>query len=297
MTTFKKGIVFALISATLYAISTPLSKILLDHMPSTMLAGFLYLGAGIGMFAVFAIGKIANKNQKEISLNKNEMPYIITMVVLDIIAPICLMFGLKLTSAASVSLLNNFEIVATAIIARCFFKEKISKDLFNGIVLITLACMLLTYDGNISLDITYGAIFVIFACICWGFENNCTRKLSSKDPNQIVIIKGIFSGFGSIIVGLAIGERINAIWSVFAVLAIGFVAYGLSIFFYVHAQRILGAARTSAFYAITPFVGTILSSIIFGVQPTLNYLIAFILMLIGSFLSSKEERRLPYIDI
>ena len=119
-----------------------------------------------------------------------------------------------------------------------------------------------------------------------GFENNCTRKLSSKDPLQIVLLKGIFSGLGSIIIGLCIGERLTVLWSIIPVLLVGFIAYGLSIYFYVYAQRLLGAARTSAYYAISPFIAAILSLIIFKQIPTVTYFIALIFMVIGAWLSS-----------
>ena len=45
----KKGIFLAVFAAALYAINSPFSKILLDHMPPTLMAGFLYIGAGLGM--------------------------------------------------------------------------------------------------------------------------------------------------------------------------------------------------------------------------------------------------------
>ena len=130
---------------------------------------------------------------------------------------------------------------------------------------------------------------VLLAAVCWGFENNCTRKISSKDPLQIVLLKGIFSGMGSIIIGLCIGEQIEVPWSIVAVLALGFVAYGLSIDFYVYAQRLLGAARTSAYYAVAPFIAAILSLIIFKEIPDINYFIALMLMIIGAWLSSKDK--------
>ena len=106
---------------------------------------------------------------------------------------------------------------------------------------------------------------------------------------QIVLLKGVFSGLGSIIIGLCIGERITVLWSIFAVLGVGFVAYGLSIFFYVYAQRFLGAARTSAYYAIAPFIGTILSLAIFRELPHYTYFIALGLMVIGAWLCAKDE--------
>ena len=104
-----------------------------------------------------------------------------------------------------------------------------------------------------------------------------------------MLLKGVFSGFGSIVIGLCIGERITVLWSVLAVLGVGFVAYGLSIFLYVYAQRILGAARTSAYYAIAPFIGALLSLIIFCDFPHYTYFIALGLMVVGAWLCSSDE--------
>lgn len=285
----KTGIFLAVLAAAFYAINSPFSKILLDYMPSTLMAGFLYIGAGVGMGVIALIRKLKKTENAEMKLTKKELPYTVAMILLDIAAPICLLFGLKSTSAANASLLNNFEIVATAIIALVVFKEKISMRLWLGILFVTLSCALLSFEDITSLQFSFGSLFILVACICWGFENNCTRKISSKDPLQIVLLKGVFSGLGSIIIGLIIGERITVLWSVFAVLGVGFVAYGLSIFFYVYAQRILGAARTSAYYAIAPFIGTLLSLVIFREIPHYTYFIALGLMVIGAWLSSQDK--------
>ena len=276
----KRGIAFAILAAALYAINAPFSKILLEFMPPTLMAGFLYVGAGIGMIFIALMRKIKKYEAKELKLTKSELPYTIAMIVLDITAPICLLFGLNSTTAANASLLNNFEIVATAIIALMVFKEKISTRLWFGI---------LSFEDVSSLRFSYGSLFVLLATICWGFENNCTRKISSKDPLQIVLLKGIFSGIGSLIIGLFIGERIEALWSIVAVLCVGFVAYGLSIYFYVYAQRLLGAARTSAYYAVAPFIAAILSLIIFREIPDVTYFVALVLMIVGAWLSSQDK--------
>lgn len=282
----KRGIAFAILAAALYAINAPFSKILLEFMPPTLMAGFLYVGAGIGMIFIALMRKIKKYEAKELKLTKSELPYTIAMIVLDIAAPICLLFGLNSTTAANASLLNNFEIVATAIIALMVFKEKISTRLWFGIFFVTLSCGILSFEDISSLRFSYGSLFVLLATICWGFENNCTRKISSKDPLQIVLLKGIFSGIGSLIIGLFIGERIEALWSIVAVPCVGFVAYGLSIYFYVYAQRLLGAARTSAYYAVAPFIAAILSLIIFREIPDVTYFVALVLMIVGAWLSS-----------
>lgn len=287
----KSGICLALFAAALYAINSPLSKLLLDYFPPTLMAGFLYIGAGVCMLALALLRKVRKTERTETKLTKRELPYIVAMILLDIAAPVCLLLGLKSTTAANASLLNNFEIVATAVIALVVFKEKINFRLWLGILFITLSCMVLSFEDLSSLQFSYGSLLILLACVCWGFENNCTKKISSKDPLEIVLLKGIFSGLGSLLIGFIIGERITVLWSVFAVIGVGFVAYGLSIFFYVHAQRILGAARTSAYYAVSPFIGTLLSLVIFREIPHYTYFIALALMIIGAWLSSQVKGR------
>ena len=229
----RKGIAFAILAAVLYAVNAPFSKILLNYMPSTLMAGFLYVGAGLGMLLIALVRRLRKTAETETRLTKAELPFTIAMILLDISAPICLLLGLKATTAANASLLNNFEIVSTALIALVVFREKISPRLWLGILFVTMSCAILSFEDISSLQFSYGSLFVLLAAVCWGFENNCTRKISSRDPLQIVLLKGIFSGIGSVIIGLCIGERITVLWSVFAVLGVGFVAYGLSIYFYV----------------------------------------------------------------
>lgn len=284
-----KGIFLAILAAALYSVSSPLSKILLDYMPSALTAGFLYIGAGAGMLVIALIRRARKTEKKEAALTKAELPFTVAMILLDIAAPICLLLGLKSTTAANASLLNNFEIVATALIALTAFKEKIGLRLWLGIAFVTLSCLLLSFEDVSGLRFSRGSPLILLACVFWGVENNCTRKISSKDPLEIVLLKGVFSGLGSIAVGLCLGERVTVLWSVFAVAGVGFVAYGLSIFFYVHAQRLLGAARTSAYYAVAPFIGTALSLAIFRKTPHYTYFIALCFMAVGAWLCSQDK--------
>ena len=287
--TQKKATFFALLAAVLYAVNSPCSKLLLTRIPATMMAAFLYLGAGLGLFIVGIFRRAAGKEEIERPLTRRELPYTVAMVVLDIAAPIFLMIGLTMTTAANASLLNNFEIVATSVIALAVFKESISKRLWLAIVLVTLSSIILSFEDMSSLSFSYGSLFVLLACVCWGLENNCTRMLSSKNPLQIVVIKGFGSGLGSLIIALALGERAgNAVYILLA-LVLGFVAYGLSIYFYIYAQRDLGAAKTSTYYAAAPFVGAALSLLIFRQLPSLSYLIALAIMLVGTYFASTDS--------
>ena len=276
---------FAILAAALYAINIPLSKILLQHVSPTMMAAFLYLGAGIGLFIY---GKITKKREHSESLTKAELPYTIGMILLDIAAPILLMLGLGSTNSANASLLNNFEIVATSCIAFLIFKEMLSKKLTFAIILVTIASITLSFEGKGSFEFNTGSLLVLAASCCWGLENNCTRMLSSKSSVQITTIKGLFSGLGSLIVAFIAGESIPEILWVIAVLLLGFVAYGLSINFYIKAQKHLGAAKSSAYFSIAPFLGVFFGIVLLNETPCIQFYIGLVIMIIAIVLMIKD---------
>ena len=285
-----KPILFAVLAAALYALNSPFSKILLTGLSPTMLAALLYLGAGRGMLAVGFLQKRAGTAGKEKPLTKKELPYTVGMVVLDIMAPISLMSGLMMTTAANASLLNNFEIVATSLIALFLFREKISKRLWLGIAFVTVASILLSVEDYSSFSFSAGSFFVLLACVFWGFENNCTRKLSSKNPLEIVVIKGFGSGTGSLVIAAALGEFCANLPYMLLALLLGFFTYGLSILFYIYAQRYLGAAKTSAYYAVSPFMGAVLSLAIFRQIPSISFLTALFVMALGTYFVSTDHK-------
>lgn len=286
-----KAIFYAILAALLYAISSPVSKLLLNKLHPTLMASLLYLGAGIGLSGVALIRHGFFKDEKiKPHFAKKDFPFILGMILLDILAPILLMIGLNLTTAANASLLNNFEIVATSIIALFFFKESISTKLWLAIVLVTFSSALLSLKDGSSLSFSIGSVFVLLACTCWGLENNFTRVLSQKNPLQIVIMKGFGSGLGSLLIASLVGDISVEFGYVLMALVLGFFAYGLSIFFYVSAQRELGASRTSAYYAFAPFIGTGLSLLIFRQVPSMNFVVALGLMLIGATMVTRDRQ-------
>lgn len=292
-----KSVGMAILAALLYGISSPISKVLLTELPPMLMAALLYLGAGFGMVGISIYNIVMNKEQFEAKMTVKETPYIIGMILLDIVAPIFLMLGLTMTTSANASLLNNFEIVATSLIALFIFKETIGKRMWLAISLITISSAMLSVSEFRDFSFSVGSIFVLFACLAWGFENNCTRMLSLKDPMQIVVVKGFGSGIGSLLGCFALKEYSNNWAYISAALLLGFVAYGLSIFFYIKAQRGLGAARTSAFYAAAPFVGVIISWIVLKEPITESFLIALVIMLIGTYFAISEEHEHKHVHV
>ena len=283
-----RGVLCAVLAAAFYALNAPLSKLLLGRVAPAMMAAFLYLGAGLGMCLWLLVTR-KSRARTEQPLTRRDLPYTVGMIVLDVAAPIALMTGVARTSAASASLLNNFEIVATSLIALVLFKEAISKRLWLGIFLVTLSSVLLSAQDIRAVSLSAGSLYVLLACVCWGFENNCTRRLSEKDPMEIVAVKGIFSGLGALIVAFLCGAALPDALSIVLALLLGFVAYGLSILFYIYAQRSLGAAKTSAYYAVAPFIGVALSLALFREIPSGWFIAALIVMIAGTWCVTTAE--------
>ena len=283
------SIVYAILAALFYGFGAPLSKLLLDHISPYLMSSLLYFGAGLGMAILTLFSKKEREDNISKTFKKKDIKYIVLMILLDIVAPILLMLGLTRTTASTASLLNNFEIVFTAIIAMIFFKEVIGKKMWVAIFFILLAGTLLTFEDFTGIHLSIGALFVIGASLSWGLENNCTRMLSHGNPLHVVIIKGLGSGLGSLIIALSLNQ-FSAVWYyVILALVLGFFSYGMSLYFYISAQRHLGAARTSAYYALAPFVGALFSFLILKETITLIFVVAFIIMVFGAFLAIKEN--------
>ena len=285
MKTKHSATLLAVLAAALYAINIPLSKILLRDVAPTMMAAFLYLGAGLGLWL---LGLLTGAKEKADPLTKAELPYTLGMIVLDIAAPILLMLGLRSCGSANASLLNNFEIVATSAIAFFAFREQLSRRLSLAVALVTLASAILSFEGAGAFRFDAGSTLVLGAACCWGLENNCTRMLSSKSSVQITTIKGIFSGLGSLTVALILGEPLPALIFLGAVPVLGFVAYGLSINFYIQAQASLGAAKTSAYYSIAPFLGVFFGLFLLGERPGFRFYLGLALMITATVLMVKD---------
>lgn len=283
--------IYAVLAAALYAINIPLSKLLLAEVQPTMMAAFLYLGAGVGLLLC---GLLSGEKERGEPLTVKELPYTIAMIALDIAAPILLMLGLSGTDSANASLLNNFEIVATSLIAFFVFREALSRRLAVAIALVTAASIALSFEGAGSFRFSSGSLLVLAAACCWGLENNCTRMLSAKSSTQITTIKGIFSGLGSFAVALIIGEKIPGIMWIGAVLVLGFVAYGLSINFYIKAQKDIGAAKTSAYYSIAPFLGVVFGMVILGERPLVQFYVGLVIMIAATVLMVKDTIELQH---
>ncbi len=290
MTVSSRAVLYALAAALCYGFSAPLSKLLLARLSPTFLAALLYLGAGLGMLAAYAAEARLNTLRREQPLSRSDLPYLAAMVLLDAAAPILLLWGLQTATPATVALLNNFEIAATALIACWLFGERGGRRLWAAVGLMTAAGILLTVENFRTLAFSSGALLALLASVCWGFENNTTRVLSAKDPLQTVMVKGFGSGTLALAAAACMGQtNFASPGYVAGGLLLGAGAYGCSVYFYILAQRTLGAARTGLYYAAAPFIGVGLSFLLIGQRVGLGFCAAAVLMAAGTYLSVTER--------
>ena len=286
-----KGPAFALIAAALFGLSTPLAKLLLGQLEPIPLAALLYLGSGIGL-AVWIILRraITGEKPREASLKGIDLPWLGSAIFSGgIIGPVLLLVGLRLTPASSASLLLNLEGAFTALLAWFVFRETFDHRIALGMAAIVSGGVLLSWAGRPEIGIPWGPILIAGACLAWAIDNNLTRKVSSGDPIQIAAAKGLIAGTVNLIIAFTIGAALPGLTSTLEAVLLGFLSYGVSLTLFVFALRYIGTARTGAYFSTAPFVGALLSLIIFRDRVTLALIAAAVLMLIGIWLHLTER--------
>ncbi|WP_029557728.1 DMT family transporter [Xanthobacter sp. 91] len=282
------GIVFALVSAGLFGASTPLAKLLLGAIDPWMMAGLLYLGAGAGLAAVHLSRAALRLPAVEAPLRRTDVPWLALVILTGgVLGPLLLMFGLARTDGASASLLLNLEGVATMAIAWIAFRENVDRRLLLGALAILAGAALLSWQGRATLDL--GAMLIAGACLCWGIDNNLTRKLSSADPVQIAMLKGLIAGTINLVIALGHGAAFPSAGAVAAAAVVGFFGYGVSLALFVLALRHLGTARTGAYFSLAPFAGALLAIALLGEALTPQLVIAGLFMALGLWLHLSEQ--------
>ncbi len=288
MNAMRTGIVLALLSAALFGASTPLSKILLGNADPWMMAGLLYLGAGIGLAAVHLSRNALRLPAAEAPLRRADRPWLTAVIVSGgILGPLFLMFGLARTGASGTSLLLNLEGLASMGFAWLAFRENVDRRLLTGAFAILAGAALLSWQGWASLD--RGAALIAAACVCWGIDNNLTRKLSSADPVRIAMLKGLAAGTVNLMLALATGAAVPDAGIILAAGMVGFLGYGISLSLFVLGLRHLGTARTGAYFSLAPFIGAAVSVTLLHEPLTGRLLAAGGLMAVGLWLHLTER--------
>ncbi|MCJ2055773.1 DMT family transporter [Methylobacterium sp. J-048] len=282
------GVPLALVSAVLFGASAPFAKLLLGEMSPQLLAGLLYLGAGIGLAAVHGGRAVLGVPAPEAPLRRHDLPWLVAVVLFGGLAgPLLLMLGLSHTSAASGSLLLNLEGLATMLIAWVVFRENVDRRLLLGAFAILAGAAALSWNGaGVHLDV--GAALITTACLAWGIDNNLTRKLSSADPVVTASIKGLAAGSVNVVLALLLGAAVPPVTVIGAAAVVGFLGVGVSLVLFMLALRHLGAARTGAYFSLAPFIGAVIAVLLLHEPVTMQVVLAGLLMGVGLWLHLAE---------
>ncbi|RFA14981.1 EamA family transporter [Subtercola boreus] len=279
------GVRAALLSAILFGAGTPLAKILLDDDVSPwLLAGLLYCGSGLGLGLYRLI-----RRAPRVRLARGEIPPLTGAIFFGGVAgPVLLMLGLSNVPASGASLLLNAEGVFTAALAWFVFKENFDRRIALGMLAIVAGAIILSIPSGANFGNPWPSLAILGACLSWGLDNNLTRKIALNDATWLAAIKGAVAGPVNLVLAFALGAELPGILTVTAAMAIGLVAYGISLVLFIVAMRHVGTARAGAYYSIAPFFGAVLA-ISLGDPLTWPVVVAGLLMAVGVWLHLTER--------
>jgi drug/metabolite transporter (DMT)-like permease len=251
-----------------------------------MLAGLLYAGSGIGL----TLWRLVRPPEARARLEAGDGRWLAGAVLAGgIVGPVLLMWGLANMPASAAALLLNAEAVFTAVIAWVVFRENVDRRIFAGMVAIVAGAVVLSWPREAGFGSLLPPLAVLGACLAWAIDNNLTRKVSLADATLIASIKGLVAGATNLALALVLGAAWPSAAHIGGALAVGFLAYGVSLVLFVVALRHLGAARTGAYFGVAPFFGALVAVIVLAEPVTVPLLVAGALMALGVWLHVSER--------
>ena len=250
-----RGALLALLAAALFGVSTPLVQQFGVGLGAFSTAALLYAGAA-------AVGLLSRQPlHREARLQRADLPRLLAMAGFGAVAgPVALAWGLQHTSGTSASLMLTLEALFTAVLAWRLYRETMDGRVWAAMLLLLAGGMVLVFDqGRAGGAQLWGLLAVLLATAAWGVDNTLSRALAERDPGQVVMSKALLGATATSLLALLFGEPLPSLAAALALFAIGATGYGLSLRFYLLAQRAFGAARTGSVFAFAPFIGAALA--------------------------------------
>jgi drug/metabolite transporter (DMT)-like permease len=250
-----RGGLLALTAAVLFGISTPLVQWLAAGVGAFATASLLYAGAAV------AGALMRQRVEREAGVVPGDFPRLLAMAVAGaVIGPVALAWGLQRTSGTSASLMLTLEALFTAVLAWRLYREAMDRRVWAAMLLLLSGGILLVIDqGRDGGARVWGLLAVLVATAAWGLDNTLSRKLAERDPGQVVLAKAGLGAIATALLAVSFGEYLPAPGAALGLFAVGAGGYGLSLRFYLLAQRTFGAARTGSVFAFAPFIGAALA--------------------------------------
>ena len=285
MTSLRRGQLAGIAAAVLFGCSAPLISTLTGSGSALSIAGLLYAGATLALLVV----RRARSTRAETPIRPEDWPALGALTLLGgVVGPVALVLGLAHLPAASSSLLLNLEAVFTLVIAVVLGREHLGR---RGMVsaLLTIAGAVVLSEGSLSGANALGCGLIVLATLAWGIDNNLSQRLSLRDPIQIATYKAAGASLPMLLLALVTHQSFPPIPVTLALLGIGTLGYGISIWLDLLALRELGAAREAVLFSTAPFVGALFSLLVLRDLLSTPLLLAAGLMAAGVALLLREQ--------
>ncbi len=249
-----RGGLLALLAAALFGGSTPLLQRYGAGLGAFSTAALLYAGAA-------AVGWLLRQRiDREARLKRSDLPRLLAMAGFGaVVGPVALAWGLQHTSGTSASLMLTMEALFTAVLAWRLYRETMDGRVWTAMALLLAGGMVLVLDQGLRSGSggaqLWGLLAVLLATAAWGVDNTLSRALAERDPGQVVLVKALLGAAATLLLAVLFGEPLPSPGAALALFAIGATGYGMSLRFYLLAQRAFGAARTGSVFAFAPFIG------------------------------------------
>ena len=281
------GALCGLGAAASFGVSAPLAKLLLGSLSATLLAGLLYLGAALALWTVRALRGPTREAPLQ---SADALPLLCVVLSGGVAGPVLMLLGLSRLSAFTGSLLLNLEVPLTMLLAVVVFREHLGRRAALAATCILVGAALLKLEPGAVVADTWGIACIAAACLCWALDNNLTQRLTLRDPFAVVRVKATGAAIVNVTLGLVwLDSALPPAWVLLAALLLGSVSYGASVVLDAYALRMIGATREAAYFATAPFLGALLSVVLFEQPVHPVDVVAMLSMVVGVVLMLREQ--------
>ena len=275
-----------MLSALCFGSVTTLAKPTLNTMNPIVLTCIVYLVSAIA----FTPATLTRKT----TIRKKDFTKILVIALAGaVIAPLLFFSGLRLTSASNTAVLSNVEIVFTVIIALLFFKEKINRIGYIGLVMVAIGATVVTSTPELTGSLTnidIGSLMVIGSSLFWAIDNNVSKIITKKvDVLKIVQLKSGIGGIILLVVVFATNIPILIPSSEIPfILLLGIVGFALSLFLFLKSLHLIGVVNTIVIFATSSVFGLIFAVLFLHEQISAFQISAICIMIVGIYLINRK---------
>jgi drug/metabolite transporter (DMT)-like permease len=188
---YKKGIIFAVITALISGLSIFYNKqILITGVDPLILNILKNGGAAIILSLLLITGK---PKQNIFKLKKAEWVKLLSIAIIGGSIPFLLYFeGLKSVSAINANLIHKSLFIWVAILALPFLGEKLNLLQVTGYIILVWGNLL--FGGINNINVGKGEILIFSATLLWSLENIIAKKMLKNIDSKIVGWARMFIG-------------------------------------------------------------------------------------------------------